>query len=75
MKILLSEADFRDLVAGKTIKLHRSVDAVLDDIGWERMVGGVLDAMEERGLTLADLIRLAARTRPSTWPKSEGDDD
>ena len=73
--MLLSEADFRDLVAGKSIKLHRSVYLSLDDIGWRRMLGAILDAMEERDLTLADLIRLAAQTRPSTWPKSEGEDN
>ena len=75
MKIVLEEADFRDLVNGRAVKLHRSVDVALADIGWQRMLGAIVDAMAERGLGLADVIRLTAQSQPPQWPKGEDDGD
>ena len=69
-RIVLDESDFRDLVKGKVVTNEaRWTAIILSDIGFERMVHALVEAMAERGLGGDALIRMV---RPA-WPK--GDDD
>ena len=67
-RIVLDESDFRDLVKGKVVTTAGTM-LILSDIGFERMVHALVEAMAERGLGSDALIRMV---RPA-WPK--GDDE
>ena len=67
-RIVLDEHDFRELVKGKVVT-NADTMMILSDIGFERMVHALVEAMAERGLGSDALIRMV---RPA-WPK--GDDD
>lgn len=43
-RIILDEAAFRDLVAGKVISVG-DVKIILDDIGWNRQLCALIDAL------------------------------
>ena len=51
-RIVITEDDFRDLVAGKQIDQSTGdnivVQAILQDIGWDRMEKAIEDAKRER---------------------------
>ena len=63
MRISLSEADFRDLVAGRTVRKAGRLVVALDDIGWERMIFALGAAMAERGVAPEYFIRMLAPPR------------
>jgi hypothetical protein len=53
IRLALDEAAFRDLVAGNVVKLRTttnlSVELLLSDIGWSRMLTAVEDAIRTAG--------------------------
>jgi hypothetical protein len=49
-RVVIGEAEFRELVAGREVRLGASngdqVDAIISDIGWVKMFRAVLDGIQ-----------------------------
>jgi hypothetical protein len=76
VKIILNEADFRDLVAGKIVTkdakaAHPEVKIALSDIGWDRMIDALAQAMAERAVG-PDIMRRVLEAR--FFPRAKADE-